>query len=139
MPTTPRKARVLLKQKKAPVVHRTPFTIRLMYATGEATQPITLGVDSGYTHVGLSAVSETEEVFAAHVAFRTDLVKLKIEYGLKICGSGHGRTQAGRIVSFGTYGVMSSRAAWPPRTRLTGRCRSSVASLPPLCAASPKR
>ena len=79
MPTTPRKARVLLKQKKATLVHRTPFTIRLMYATGEATQPITLGVDSGYAHVGLSAVSETEEVFAADVALRTNLVKLNSE------------------------------------------------------------
>ena len=31
MPCSPRKARLLLKQKKACVVKRTPFTIKLLY------------------------------------------------------------------------------------------------------------
>lgn len=35
MPTTPQKARKLLKSGKAKVVQRTPFTIRLLYTTGE--------------------------------------------------------------------------------------------------------
>jgi hypothetical protein len=47
MPTTPRKARILLKLGKAKVANRTPFTIQLTIATGETKQPISLGVDAG--------------------------------------------------------------------------------------------
>ena len=47
MPCSPRKARILLKEGKAEVVNRTPFTIRLTTATGETKQDITLGVDPG--------------------------------------------------------------------------------------------
>ena len=41
--------------------------------------PITLGIDSGYTHIGLSAVTKKEEVFSAEVKLRTDIVKLNSE------------------------------------------------------------
>ena len=79
MPTNPRNARVLLKEGKATVIKRTPFTIRLTYQTGGARQPISLGVDSGFTHVGLSAVSDKEELFSADVSLRSDIVKLNSE------------------------------------------------------------
>ena len=46
MPCSPRKARLLLKEEKADVVNRTPFTIQLTMATGESKQDIKLGVDS---------------------------------------------------------------------------------------------
>ena len=64
MPTTPRKARLLLKQNKAKVVSIKPFTIQLLYATGETKQPVTLGIDSGYSHIGFSAVTEKKEVMS---------------------------------------------------------------------------
>jgi N6-L-threonylcarbamoyladenine synthase len=79
MPCSPRKARVLLKKGKAKVVKRTPFTIQLTIPTGETKQDITLGVDSGFTHVGLSAVSNKEELFSADVTLRSDMVKLNSE------------------------------------------------------------
>ena len=79
MPCSPRKARVLLKKNKAEVAKRTPFTIQLTIATGETKQPITLGVDSGYNHVGLSAVTDKKEVYSAQVNPRTDIVKLNSE------------------------------------------------------------
>lgn len=79
MPCSPRTARMLLKENKAEVVKRTPFTIRWTVPTRSYTQPITLGVDSGYTHVGLSAVSGKRELYGADVALRTDLVKLNSE------------------------------------------------------------
>lgn len=79
MPCSPRKARLLLKEKKAEVVKRTPFTIRWTVPTRSFTQPVTLGIDSGFTHVGLSAVSEKEELFAADALLRTDIVKLNSE------------------------------------------------------------
>ena len=47
MPTTPRKARILLQEGKAKVYRKTPFTIRLLYKTGSATQETVLGIDTG--------------------------------------------------------------------------------------------
>ena len=55
MPCSPGKARLLLKQQKACVVKRTPFTIKLLFGSAGYKQPITLGVDAGSKHVGLSA------------------------------------------------------------------------------------
>ena len=51
MPCSPGKARLLLKQQKAHVVKRTPFTIKLLYGGAGYKQPITLGVDAGSKHV----------------------------------------------------------------------------------------
>ena len=76
MPCSPAKARLLLKEKKAIVVRRTPFTIQLTIATGEAKQPVSLGVDAGYKHVGLSASTEKAELYASEVELRQDVSDL---------------------------------------------------------------
>ena len=62
MPCSPAKARLLLKEKKAVVVRRTPFTIQLTIATGETKQPVSQGVDAGNEHVGLSAAPDKAEL-----------------------------------------------------------------------------
>ena len=67
MPTHPRKARLLLKEGKGKVVGRDPFTIQLLYATGENQQDITLGVDAGYAQMGFSAVSQKAELISGEV------------------------------------------------------------------------
>jgi hypothetical protein len=51
MPCSPRKARILLKEKKATIVRHDPFTIQLLYATGETTQETNLGIDLGAKHI----------------------------------------------------------------------------------------
>ena len=79
MPCSLRKAKMLLKESKAKVVKRSLFTIQLTIATGEAKQDIALGVDCGYSHVGLSAVSRKQELFSAEVKLRDDMVKLNSE------------------------------------------------------------
>lgn len=79
MPTSPSKARLLLRNKEARVVRREPFTIQLRKATGETVQPVTLGVDSGFVHIGLSAVTEQKELYAADVKLRTDIIELNSE------------------------------------------------------------
>ena len=61
---------------KAKVVKRTPFTIQLKYATGEAKQEVTLGVDAGSKTVGLSATTKTEELYASETILRNDIVDL---------------------------------------------------------------
>jgi hypothetical protein len=62
MPTTPRKARVLLNVGKAKIFARRPFTIQLLYGCRGYTQPVTLGIDAGYQTIGFSTVTETEEL-----------------------------------------------------------------------------
>lgn len=54
MPCSPRKARLLLKQKKACVIKRTPFTVKLLHGSAGYKQPVTLGVDAGSKHIGIS-------------------------------------------------------------------------------------
>ena len=76
MPCSPRKAKVLLRQDKVKVVKRSPFTIQLLIATGENKQPITLGVDPGYSNIGLSAITERKDLFSAEVVLRKGIVKL---------------------------------------------------------------
>ena len=46
-------ARLLLKQGNAKVFRKTPFTIKLNYLTTEYTQKLTLGVDTGSSHIGV--------------------------------------------------------------------------------------
>jgi len=75
MPTTPRKARHLLKLGKAKVIKRTPFIIQLTTATGEAKQDIRLGIDSGYSIVGFSAITEKEELVSGELKLRKDVSK----------------------------------------------------------------
>jgi len=54
------KVRRLLKESKAVVVKRCPFTIKLTYETEDIVQPVTLGVDAGSKHIGLSATTKKE-------------------------------------------------------------------------------
>lgn len=61
MPTTPRKARLLLKSGKAKIVDSDPFTIQLIYGSSGYTQPGTLGI-AGYKHIGYSVANEKEEL-----------------------------------------------------------------------------
>lgn len=61
------KVRILLREKKAKVVKRKPFTIQLLYNAKEYTQPVTLGIDSGYTYIGYSCVSKDKELISGEV------------------------------------------------------------------------
>lgn len=76
MPCSPRKARLLLKQNKAKVINREPFTIQLLYGSSGYKQPVTLGIDAGSKHIGISATTENKVLFEAEVELRDDIVKL---------------------------------------------------------------
>lgn len=73
------KIRIRLKENKAVVIKRCPFTIQLLYSSTNYTQPVTLGVDAGSKHIGLSATTEDKELYAADVELRNDIVKLLSE------------------------------------------------------------
>lgn len=68
------KVRRLLKNSLAHVVCRIPFTIQLDYDTTDYTQPVSLGVDAGSKHIGISATTSEKEMYAADVELRNDIV-----------------------------------------------------------------
>ena len=70
------KVRRLLRDGKAHVVRLEPFTIQLDYESKGYTQEVSLGVDAGSIHIGLSATTEKKELFSAEVTIRKDIVNL---------------------------------------------------------------
>lgn len=69
------RVRRMLRDGQAVVASHTPFTVRLTYDTTHYVQRVTLGVDAGTTHVGLSASTVTRELYAAEAELRTDIVE----------------------------------------------------------------
>ena len=76
MPCKEAKARKLLKENKAKIYKKEPFTIQLLFMCENQTQDITLGVDAGSKHIGLSATTKEKELYAADIELRNDIVDL---------------------------------------------------------------
>ena len=70
------KVRLLLNSGKAKVVKRTPFTIQVTGVSKTYVQDVTLGVDAGSRHVGLSATTTKQELFSGELRPRNDVVEL---------------------------------------------------------------
>ena len=62
----------VLNQRGEPLMPTTPRKAQML-------QSITLGVDSGFIHIGLSAVSKRKELYNEEVNLRDDMVKLNSE------------------------------------------------------------
>lgn len=77
MPCTPVIARLLLKQGKAKVIRRTPFTIKLLARPATAyAQPLTLGVDTGSAVIGSAVADDTGKVlYLSEVEIRNDIAE----------------------------------------------------------------
>ena len=73
------KVRVLLKQQKARVINNCPFTIQLLYKSTTYTEPISLGIDAGSKHIGVSATTENKVLYESDVTLRNDKVELLSE------------------------------------------------------------
>ena len=71
MPCKPQKARKLLEADKAEVVKYEPFTIKLKYGSSGYKQPVTLGIDTGSVHIGASASTEKQELYASETVMRS--------------------------------------------------------------------
>lgn len=69
------KVRRMLRDGKAKIINRIPFTIQLTYETTNIVQEVTLGVDAGSKHIGLSVTTEKKELYSGDVELRTDIVK----------------------------------------------------------------
>jgi len=80
MPThKPGKVRHMLNDGRAIIVNYYPFTIKLTYVTTNYVQPITLGIDSGSVHVGMSASTKKKELYSAEIDLRSKEMSKLIE------------------------------------------------------------
>lgn len=70
------RVRRLLKEGKAKVVKRCPFTIQLLYDSTKYVQEINLGIDAGSKHIGVSATTKEKVLYEADVELRNDIVNL---------------------------------------------------------------
>ena len=74
MPCKSKKARLLLKNKKAKILRYEPFTIQLLYGSSGYRQKISLGIDAGSKHVGASATTKKQELYTSQTELRGDMV-----------------------------------------------------------------
>lgn len=70
------KVRRMLRDGKAHVVRLIPFTIQLDYSSESVVQKVSLGIDAGSKHIGISATTEDHELLAMQVEERDGIVEL---------------------------------------------------------------
>lgn len=76
MPCSNSIARILLKEGKAKVKRREPFTIKLTYETTCYTQDLTLGVDTGSGTLGTAVSTKKGNiVYMSEVILRNDITE----------------------------------------------------------------
>ena len=74
MPCKPVVARFLLRDGRAKVVRRCPFTIKLLQPSEEYLQPLTLGIDTGSAKLGSAVVNGNGDVvYMSEVEVRNDV------------------------------------------------------------------
>lgn len=70
------KVRRLLKNKKAKVISRCPFAIKLLYEPESlVVQEVVLGQDTGSKHVGTACVSDDKVLYQSELILRDDIKK----------------------------------------------------------------
>jgi len=75
MPCTPCKAKKLLRNKRARVVRKTPFTIKLLGWSSGYVQKVIVGMDTGSKKVGVAAISNNKVLYQSEIALREDIVR----------------------------------------------------------------
>ena len=70
------KVRRLLKEGKAKVVRREPFTIRLLYEPEtDVVQECYCGVDTGSKHIGVAVIGNDKVLYQSQIELRNDIKK----------------------------------------------------------------
>ena len=78
MPCKPSKARKLLRDGRAQVKQRAPFTIQLLWGCEEHVQEVVLGIDKGSSVTGFACVGKGEILLSGEILHRRD-VKEKLD------------------------------------------------------------
>ena len=75
MPCQSAIARLLLKEGKAKVKSRLPFTIKLVIDSKEYKQSIVGGMDTGSQFVGCAAIANGDVIYQSQIKIRSDVSK----------------------------------------------------------------
>jgi hypothetical protein len=78
MPCKPSKARKLLRDGRAKVNKRSPFTIQLLWDCEEHVQEVVVGIDKGSSVTGFACVGKGEILLSGEIVHRRD-VKEKLD------------------------------------------------------------
>ena len=73
MPCKPAKARKLLREGRAKVKQRSPFTIQLLWDCEEQVQQVVVGVDKGSHTTGFSCVGKGQILLSGEILHRLDV------------------------------------------------------------------
>ncbi len=73
MPCKPCKARKLLRDRRAKVENRSPFTIRLLWDCEEHVQEVVVGVDKGSHVTGFSCIGKGQILLSGEILHRQDV------------------------------------------------------------------
>ncbi|MBC8276309.1 MAG: HNH endonuclease [Chloroflexi bacterium] len=73
MPCKPRKARLLLKEGKAKVIRKDPFTIKLYYGSSGYKQEVTASIDTGSKKIGCAATANNKVIYQSEIELRDDV------------------------------------------------------------------
>ena len=79
LPTSPARARLLLKKEKARVYSVIPFTIQLVKEVENPVGEFEAGIDDGAKTVGIAVKGNGKIVFAANVSLRQDVSRLMLQ------------------------------------------------------------
>jgi hypothetical protein len=123
MPCCERTARLLLRDKKARVVHRTPFTIQLLYGASGYRQQVVAGMDTGSSVVGCAATANGKVVYQAEVILRNDISK-KMTARLMYRRTRRGRNTRYRQPRFSNRSASTRKGRLPPS--LTSKINSHL-------------
>ncbi len=116
MPTNPARARLLLKTGKARVVHRTPFTIQLLFGSSGYRQEVVVGMDTGSSKIGIAAIANGKVVYQSEVTVRND-VSRKMEQRKMYRRTRRNRKTRYRMARFENRGASLQKGRIPPSVR----------------------
>ena len=74
------RVRHLLRDKKAFIVNYHPFTVQLTKERSNEIQEVSLGIDTGYENVGLSATTKDKVLFECKAELRKDLALVPVSF-----------------------------------------------------------
>lgn len=116
MPCKEAKARKLLRDGKAKVKRRIPFTIQLLFDCEEHTQDIVAGMDTGSKQIGTACISNGKVLYQSEVAIRQD-VSRKMEQRKMYRRNRRGRKTRYRKPRFDNRGNSRKKGRLAPSIR----------------------
>ena len=111
------KVRRLLKEGKAKVVRREPFTIRLLYESEtDVVQECYCGVDTGSKHVGVAVVGSDRVLYQSQTELRDD-IKGKMDRRRAFRRNRRNRKTRYRKCRFLNRGISTKNGSIPPSVK----------------------